>query len=339
MFTVTEPTLSSLSDSELISRLEHLVKTERDTMQSICRHLCEVDSRRLYAKLAYSSLFDYATKGLGYTPAAAMRRIRAARVGKELPQVFDYLDRGEVTLASIEACSDALSTAQAKSVLEELRGKSRSEAELIGAKFRKVEPKVLQDKVQVVVLEAGRDTAQRNLFACNPEQSSKDCRGEPVPRVAEKKETCGESDSSKSSSEPESKYRISFAANAEFMKLLERAQELLFRGSKEDTKLENVIGVALSCYLDKHDPQRRMERRTAREEKAQKGDSETRSSEASMHENELQASPSAGLKPSLPQRKHIPLKLRDEVLTRLRLRPSSPVRTRRSVWIKTPVSA
>jgi hypothetical protein len=82
-----------------------------------------------------------------------------------------------------------------------------------------------------------------------------------------------------------------------------------------------------------------MERRTAREEKAQKGDSETRSSEASMHENELQASPSAGLKPSLPQRKHIPLKLRDEVLTRLRLRPSSPVRTRRSVWIKTPVSA
>jgi 5-methylcytosine-specific restriction endonuclease McrA len=311
MCTINEIVLSSLSDSELISRLEHLVKTERDTMQSICRHLCEVDSRRLYAKLAYSSLFDYATKGLGYTPAAAMRRIRAARVGKELPQVFDYLDRGEVTLASIEACSDAFHTAQAKSVLEELRGKSRSEAELIGAKFRKVEPSVLQDKVQVVVLGAGLDTAQGDLFACNPEPSGKDFRGELVSQVGEKKEACCESNSDRCVSEPESKYRISFAASAGFMKLLERAQELLFRGSKEDTKLENILGAALSCYLDKHDPQRRIERRIAHAEKAQK-----EVPEVSMNENALPVSQDTDLKPTSPQRKHTPLKLRDEVLAR-----------------------
>ena len=64
--------LNCLSNSELISRLESLVQTEKETTAEIIRHLAEVDSRRLYASLGYSSLFDYAVRNLGYSDSAAI---------------------------------------------------------------------------------------------------------------------------------------------------------------------------------------------------------------------------------------------------------------------------
>ena len=71
--------LSSLSDSELIERLTLLVRNEREATEGVVRHLAVLEARRAYARLGYSSLFDYVTKGLGYSASAAMRRIRAAR--------------------------------------------------------------------------------------------------------------------------------------------------------------------------------------------------------------------------------------------------------------------
>ncbi len=53
--------LSSLSDSELISSLTALVGTEQQTICDIVFHLAEVSRRRLYAEKGYSSIFDYAT--------------------------------------------------------------------------------------------------------------------------------------------------------------------------------------------------------------------------------------------------------------------------------------
>ena len=140
--------LDCLSNSELIARLESLVLNEKETTAEIVRHLAEVESRRLYASLGYSSLFDYAVKKLGYSKPAAMRRIGVARAGVKIPKVFSYLDEDKVTLSSLSACSDLLLGENGLKVLEELQGKSREEAERISASYQPV--KKIRDTVEMI---------------------------------------------------------------------------------------------------------------------------------------------------------------------------------------------
>ena len=57
---MTRPEL--LSDKEVLQETKTLVARECQTTLSILILLGEVDQRRLYAKLGYSSLFDYCTQ-------------------------------------------------------------------------------------------------------------------------------------------------------------------------------------------------------------------------------------------------------------------------------------
>lgn len=66
------------TDHELCHRLEVLVARERGLTCEIVLHLVEAGRCRLHCKAGYSSLFDYYTRGLGYSESAAGRRIRAA---------------------------------------------------------------------------------------------------------------------------------------------------------------------------------------------------------------------------------------------------------------------
>ena len=82
-------TLKGLSDSELKDRITSLVGREKELIHEIVLHFSEFDSRRLYAELGYSSLFDYATRGLGYSPSAAQRRIKAAGALSVFPEIYE----------------------------------------------------------------------------------------------------------------------------------------------------------------------------------------------------------------------------------------------------------
>jgi hypothetical protein len=72
--------ISSLTDQNLIAELKNLVQQEREVLAETIRYLQEVDTRRLYLELGYSSLFSFCTQGLGYSEGSAYRRIKAARV-------------------------------------------------------------------------------------------------------------------------------------------------------------------------------------------------------------------------------------------------------------------
>ena len=74
--------LTHLTDKTLLQNIKVLVKKEKDLSVSILHHLCEIDDRRLYAELKYSSLFDYYVNHLGYFEDAAQRRISASRLMK-----------------------------------------------------------------------------------------------------------------------------------------------------------------------------------------------------------------------------------------------------------------
>lgn len=93
--------LKILSDSELLKKTEAAVAEERESTDRVLSLLREVGSRRLYAKLGFSSLFDFCTKHLKYCNASAQLRIDAARLSEELPEVREALKEGHLTLSSV----------------------------------------------------------------------------------------------------------------------------------------------------------------------------------------------------------------------------------------------
>ena len=61
-------------------------------------HLREIRKRRLYLRRGFSSLFDYAVRELGYSDAAAWRRIKAMRLCADIDGVRERLQDGSMTL-------------------------------------------------------------------------------------------------------------------------------------------------------------------------------------------------------------------------------------------------
>jgi len=93
--------LKSCSDKELLNRLSKLVKQEHNLILEILPHLIEVENRKIYRTLGYSSMFVYCTDGLGYSESSAQRRICSARAIRRCPEAYDYLKSGHVNLATL----------------------------------------------------------------------------------------------------------------------------------------------------------------------------------------------------------------------------------------------
>jgi 5-methylcytosine-specific restriction endonuclease McrA len=93
--------LKNITDQALIQQTTGLVRQERELLKQVLEHLREIDRRRLFASLGYKSLFEFASKHLGYSEEAAYRRIQAMRVLQQLPEIEAKLENGEVQLTHL----------------------------------------------------------------------------------------------------------------------------------------------------------------------------------------------------------------------------------------------
>ena len=128
--------VSSLSDAELISKLDSLVVDERHACAAVLAHMAEVDTRQLYHHDGYPSLYQYATGRLRLSRAAARHRITAARVVRRWPLALSMLARGEIHLSGLGVLAAHLTDANHRELLADAAGKSkRAIEELIAARF------------------------------------------------------------------------------------------------------------------------------------------------------------------------------------------------------------
>ena len=95
----TSTSLSHLSNSELLSQIKVLVAEERKVLTLVLDQLAEVGRRKLYAELGYSSLYDYAVRELGYSEAAAFRRVASVRLMLDVPDVREKIETGSLSLS------------------------------------------------------------------------------------------------------------------------------------------------------------------------------------------------------------------------------------------------
>jgi hypothetical protein len=112
------------------------VAEKRKLTTSILWHLNEIQSRRLHLEMGYGSLFEYAVKALGYSDAAAGRRIAAMRLLAEIPEAEPALQNGDLSLSTLSTLQhffqrkeEPISPDEKKSLVFAFRGKSRRECE------------------------------------------------------------------------------------------------------------------------------------------------------------------------------------------------------------------
>ena len=104
--------LNNISNDELISRIERLVRTERKITHLILAHIAEIEDRKIFAELGFESMYAYLIKGLGYSEAAAYRRVKSAQVLRKNPEVSQKLENGSLNLSQLTPVQKCLTQSQ-----------------------------------------------------------------------------------------------------------------------------------------------------------------------------------------------------------------------------------
>lgn len=127
--------LKHLTDETLLKDIKRLIQTERILLTQVLFHLREIDRRKLYADLNYSSLYEYCIKELRYTEASAHRRITAARLLGEIPELEKKISSGQLTLSNIADVAKVIrenaikETAEKEKLLNAVEGLSHRDCE------------------------------------------------------------------------------------------------------------------------------------------------------------------------------------------------------------------
>jgi hypothetical protein len=153
--------LKNLSNETLLSQTKLYVQKEREMTLQVLHLLKEVERRRLFASLGYSSLFDYVTRELGYCAASACRRIDAMRLLKELPELEEKIQDGALTLSTVARAQSffkkesnhhktSLTLNQKSELMKQLENKSTRQVEKELLAIASSPETLLQEKVRAV---------------------------------------------------------------------------------------------------------------------------------------------------------------------------------------------
>ena len=153
--------LKTLSDNELIGRLRQLVLKERNTTLSILLHLAEVARRGIHLSKGCSTLQEYCVSELGYGESSAWRRVRVARVIKDIPEVYDYMKKGTLTFSALLQVANILKPGNQAELLPRLVGQSKHHIERVVAEYelpRKIydqaRPTLVKKRVEIAAAPA-----------------------------------------------------------------------------------------------------------------------------------------------------------------------------------------
>src|SRR5450432_290195 len=130
--------LGGVGNEELVAALSVPVQRENDALSDLRAHLAELDERRLYLDLGFTSLFAYCTEALGFCKSSAGRRIAVARVCRKFPEAFARVARGELQLSVLSLLGPHLNAENAAELFEACSTKSYEQVELLlAARFPK----------------------------------------------------------------------------------------------------------------------------------------------------------------------------------------------------------
>jgi hypothetical protein len=143
-----------MTNTELESKLDLLVQTERTTTREILALIRQAEERRIPHLRGYKSTHEWLIKQYRYSGSAAHRRVQAARLLKAVPEAEKKLVKGEVNLTTLTKVQSAI-TREEKRSGEKMDGAAK--AEVLGQVEGKTE-----------------DATEKVLFTLFPEEAKKE---------------------------------------------------------------------------------------------------------------------------------------------------------------------
>jgi hypothetical protein len=95
--------IESFTDERLHEEMLFAARSEKEKTAITVAHLAQVIKRKLYLKRGFSSDFVYCRDYLNYSGPSASRRVAAARLSLDVPEVSEELFTGELSLCQAQA--------------------------------------------------------------------------------------------------------------------------------------------------------------------------------------------------------------------------------------------
>jgi hypothetical protein len=172
-----------LKDVQLESQLKTLVGRERQLLHLILKHIYK---KRIAASFMrhgpFLLLFEYLTKEMGYSSGAAQRRIEAARLMNQVPELALKIQKGDVNLSQIGIISQAvklkesqmgkkLSAEVKREVIAEVAQKTTAQTQVLVAEkldlpLQQPERKIMQKDQSCVISITLTPAQQMKLQRC-----------------------------------------------------------------------------------------------------------------------------------------------------------------------------
>jgi hypothetical protein len=100
--------LRTLSDSVFLAQFNNVVQCERKISAEILEYVKETERRELFLTMGCTSMFQFLTEKMGYTPGSAQRRIDSARMMRDVPEIKEKIKSGELNLMQISMLAKAV---------------------------------------------------------------------------------------------------------------------------------------------------------------------------------------------------------------------------------------
>ena len=173
--------LKNISSDELLSRTKNIVAEERRLTVLLISHLEEIQTRRLYAKQGFSSMWEFCTHFLGLSEGAAQRRLAAMRLAHDAPEAKAALESGALSLSNAAKIhsfrqnqkKQGKSPMPAQELIRQVESMSQRECE---AKLHEISPEALPLERERIV-SAQRDHELKMVITDEVYQKLQQIRG------------------------------------------------------------------------------------------------------------------------------------------------------------------
>lgn len=228
-----------MDDAEFHHQFEANASVEHASTMKMLHFINDLERRKSYLDLGYSSVFDYCVRKIGYSRSAAGRRIQAARCARRYPEVFGMLRAHELSFGIAALLEPILTDDNKDSILARVRGASHREVERVVSEYRP--PMELRDRLQYVRVPVPQP---RDIDHALVDRHCKRA----IPQAYRDQISA------------EEKVFVQFLADEEFLTLFEEVRDLL--GNSALDSFADVMKLALKEYRDRHSPAARQARRT-----------------------------------------------------------------------------
>lgn len=131
--------LRRLSDQALLQQTDLLAQECRNRTLLLLKHLREIEVRRLFVDLGFSSMHKYCIQQLKFSEGEAQRRLASARLLTELPEIETQIESGDLNVTNLakiqsflrveKSADHSLSKEQKLELIEQMENKSTRQVE------------------------------------------------------------------------------------------------------------------------------------------------------------------------------------------------------------------